>query len=406
MPAFKNFEHGRWVVRASFAKDKWNYTPRDKSEGAAEQLRLKLARTLERMEDDSLEVPQNLSHDEMREFIFTDGKRTQKPKILANSVSQLGQICLDYLAIIKKAPKTIAGEKIHLNHLRKFFDDSKLLASIEISDLQKYVDHRAKTVGPKTVGKELLTFTLLWKYARKHDLLTKDNPIFDANGEWNLEIDKPRERIPFQTYEQISKIVARGGLTKVEEKELWGSLFLNMEEIREVLEIIKINSRHPSIYPMSVCAAYSSARKSELLRSQQEDFDFEYGKFGRMKVREKKRKKKQSLSFRYIELHPFLRDVMLAHLAKHKSKYTFPSATGGEFNTDDCRYFFKKSLAKSKWKVVAGFHLFRHSFCSNCISLNVPLARLSKWTGDSISTLMEFYIHLVPEDGETWINKL
>ncbi len=43
--------------------------------------------------------------------------------------------------------------------------------------------------------------------------------------------------------------------------------------------------------------------------------------------------------------------------------------------------FFKMGLAESKWSVVRGFHVLRHSFASNLLRAGVQRDRIADWMG-------------------------
>lgn len=79
------------------------------------------------------------------------------------------------------------------------------------------------------------------------------------------------------TSDETERIIKRGSTNKVEEKAPWECLFLTTKEVQELLDSIQKVARRPFIYPLFVFAAHTGARRSELLRSRIEDFDFEAG---------------------------------------------------------------------------------------------------------------------------------
>jgi len=63
-------------------------------------------------------------------------------------------------------------------------------------------------------------------------------------------------------------------------------------------------------------------------------------------------------------------------------------------------HHFEVTLRNSKWKVVPGFHVLRHSFGSNLIRLGtVSSDVVAKWMGHSTMEMWELYQHLFPQDG-------
>lgn len=85
---------------------------------------------------------------------------------------------------------------------------------------------------------------------------------------------KSKLKEPFRTLDQIASIVDRGGLTKIQVRELWDALYLNPAEIAEVLEHVRQRAIYPWLFPFITTAAHTGARRSELLRGRVDDFDF------------------------------------------------------------------------------------------------------------------------------------
>lgn len=65
--------------------------------------------------------------------------------------------------------------------------------------------------------------------------------------------------------------------------------------------------------------------------------------------------------------------------------------------------FFKEALDGSKWSVVRGFHVLRHSFGSNLLRAGVPRDRIAEWMGHSTEEMIRLYQHLFPQDGASQI---
>ena len=85
---------------------------------------------------------------------------------------------------------------------------------------------------------------------------------------------------------EIERQVAAGGLTGPQVAEVWHALHLKAEEMEETLEHVRRHANHPWILAMACTAAYTWARRSELMRMRVSDVDFA----GRtVIVREKKR---------------------------------------------------------------------------------------------------------------------
>ena len=110
------------------------------------------------------------------------------------------------------------------------------------------------------------------------------------------------------TRDEIEKIIKRGGLTDKQEAGLWECLFLTSSEVQEVLDLREEDRRaSPSSIPMFVFVAHTGARRSEILRSQIDDFDFQSKT---VLIREKKRSHDKSLSYRRVRMSELLVTTM------------------------------------------------------------------------------------------------
>ena len=129
----------------------------------------------------------------------------------------------------------------------------------------------------------------------------------------------------------------------------------------------------PWIYPLVCTAAHTGTRRSELLRIQIPDIDFDRNA---ILIHEKKRAKGKRTS-RRVTITPILRQVLNDWLSvypggpwlfaqasavfRSKSKRSAPTQVDAR---DECHDHFKRTLAGGKWKVLRGIHLLRHSFIS------------------------------------------
>jgi len=60
-------------------------------------------------------------------------------------------------------------------------------------------------------------------------------------------------------------------------------------------------------------------------------------------------------------------------------------------------YHFKEAVKGSKWAVVRGWHMLRHSFASNLARAGVDQRKIDRWMGHSTDVRWR-YQHLRPED--------
>jgi len=295
-----------------------------------------------------------------------------------------------------KEKNTVLTEKVHRKHfLRTLGEDCGLPFSLE--QLQTHVNKRLKEpgrrgnkVGPGTIKKELGTLHVVWEWGKRSGLLKADLP---TSG---LAFPKTADKSPFQTRKQIEQKIARGGLTEPEVAELWASLYLELPEIEKILAHVRVTAREPWVYPMMAFVAGTGARRSEALRSQVDDFDFE-SKL--VRVREKKRVKGK-ITYRHVPMSPALIEVMNAWLAIHPGgQVTFCEQPDVMIAENMTNHHFGWSLEGSGWKgKLTGWHVFRHSFASNCARKRVDQRMIDKWMGHQTEAMRKRYQHLFPDD--------
>jgi integrase len=220
-----------------------------------------------------------------------------------------------------------------------------------------------------------------------------------------LKYPKTSEKPPFQTRQEIERQVSRGGLTEIEQEELWDCLYLTVLEIEEVLALVKRRAGRPFLYPMCVMAAHTGTRRSEILRALANDFDFE-GEL--VTIREKKRSRSKRTT-RTVPLSPLVRRVMAGWLESCPgSRYAFCQdvSAGGNGNGSpqwqpitigQATDHLKRTLRGTKWEKMRGWHVFRHSFISNCASRSVDQRMIDVWSGHQTDEMRRRYTHLFPD---------
>jgi integrase len=192
---------------------------------------------------------------------------------------------------------------------------------------------------------------------------------------------------------------------------LWDCLFLTLPEIAELLRFVEITARHAFIYPMFCFAAHTGARRSEILRTRINDVDLEGAT---VCIQERKRSKDKRTS-RRVALTPFLAGVLKDWLAVHPGGqhlfchelHVFRSKTKrveyGPLTRDEASDHYKRTLAGSKWEKLRGWHVFRHSFASNCAAKNIDQRVIDEWMGHQTEEMRRRYRHLFPHQQQTAI---
>jgi integrase len=287
-------------------------------------------------------------------------------------------------------------QEMHFRHLLRVFP-TKQVKGIDRSAAQDYISRRTKQsfrnrpIQRETIAKELKSLRQAWNWVASQ---SKDlpQPSFTLK---ELSFPKGRERPPFMSWSQIEQEVARGGLNDNEVAELWDSLWLDRGQVAEFLEHFRQSTSPPFLHPMVCFAAYTGARRSELCRSQIADWRFENAT---VKIRQKKRDKDKSFTYRDVAIHPKLSEVMKDWFVAHPGgRFAFCKSDREELTWSAATYHFKESLSGSVWGVVRGWHVLRHSFASNLASVGVDQRKIDRWMGHSTDVRWR-YQHLRPED--------
>jgi len=363
----------------------------------------RLEDNLRRVELGTLSIPEGA---DIATFLLSDGRNLAKRK--RSTIRTLRQLFDAYFASIPSdslEDTTLYGMRIHRGHLERILGRNLFFQSLQFDDLQAYVDKRSKEPGsrghnvrPATIKKELRTLTSVWSWAMETGIVQKPLP------KRRLRFAKTTEKPRFQTWEEIERRIRRGDLTSDQEAELWSCLFLTRHEIEELLSHVRRTARQTFVYPMFVFAAHTGARRSEILRSQLDDIDLHTMC---ITLREKKRVRGQ-LTTRTVPMSPELHAVLTEWLDHHPGgSFTFCHDLNvvrsaklrdsyGPLTCHEATDHFKRTLAGSKWDKVCGWHVFRHSFCSNCAAAGIDQRFINAWVGHQTEAMMKRYRHLIP----------
>ncbi len=338
-------------------------------------------------------------------FLISDGKVTARAKPVERLT--LDTLRTDFLAgqAVNLEANTLATSGIHFRHLIATLGATFDVRSLALQDLERHIARRSQMPGRKgrplnavTIRKEIQTFSAAWTWASQRKLV--DRP-FPSTG---LQYPKTSEKPPFRTRGEIEAQIARG-LAPEDAAALWGSLFLTLDEVREVIDLVRERALHPWILPMVAIAAHTGARRSEILRSRIDDFDL---RAGTAVVREKKRAKGK-LTMRRVPVSPFLgRTLDRWFTTDHPgSPWTIAQASdvarsrkvriGPEAVTvSESDSHLRQTLAGTRWAMI-GWHTFRHSFASNCAARGVDERLIDGWMGHQTEAMRKRYRHLLPD---------
>lgn len=390
-------------IKFRYAGQNLSKTLKTGSERNAQASMLRLEENLRLLERGRLDLPPGA---DLATFLLSDGKVGNRPAPVAHvSLENLFDQYRHSLPPGAMEANSLETVELHMRHLKRILGARFFVQNLTLPILQSYVEARCRQKGrsgqhisPVTVRKELTTFSSVWTWALRTGLV---HGSFPNRG---LRYPKTTEKPPFQTWEEIERQIASGGVSELEQKELWDCLFLTLPQVNELLAFVKEHARFPFIHPMFCFAAHTGARRSEVCRSRLSDFDFTSRT---VQIREKKRAKGKRTT-RRVPLTPFLAEVMQAWFAQHPGgPYTIcldlhvPQARKtrqdhGALTRNEANHHFKHTLVGSKWDKIKGWHCLRHSFCSNSAACGIDQRIIDSWMGHSTEEMRRRYRHLFP----------
>lgn len=328
---------------------------------------------------------------------IVSGARLRRERLPRSPVQSLRDLFGRYQTELPKGAKeerTLVGERLHFRHLLRHLKETTPVAAITMNSMQRYVElrskdqHRGRLIGPNTIRKEITTFRLVWNWAVKQGYLVDPAPV---NG---IAYPKLDERPHFMTMAEIERILDRGAVSAERAAELWESLFLTKGEVKSLLGCVRHRSCDPFVYPMFVLVAHTGMRRSELVRAEVSDFDFDSRT---VLVREKKRSRTHATSFRRIPMTELVETIFSERVRELPAGHRVLSQTGAPVLTaDTIKRHFKMALAGTSWEPVRGFHVLRHSFASNAAAEGVDQRMIDDWMGHQTEQMRRRYRHCKP----------
>lgn len=330
-------------------------------ESQALQLKARLEENLELLRRGRLQF----AGGDLVTFLLSDGRINEEPVVNTQTVGQL----LDAYEAPWKETLTQTTENIHIKHLRRILGARTPVVGL---NLQEYINKRAKEtyrgkiISNVTIKKELGTLSVVGLKQK------------------GLKYPKQIEKEPFQTWDEIERKVQCGA-----PKELWECLFLQTEEIAELIEFAKSN---PLVHAMIVFAAHTGARRSEMMRSLKQDVNFDSGM---VTIREKKKDTSKTLTYRHVPMSPLLKQTLQERFEIDGHLHTF-TAKGVQITPQLMNHHLRWLLDETKWEVLRGWHVLRHSFITACVMKGVDQRMIDLWVGHTTEAMRKRYTHLIP----------
>ena len=369
----------------------------------ADRVAARVEEALAMLQRGSLAVPDGA---DFVQFVLSGGRQTELPQAAdVRTFKDLRDRYLDVMGIGVVEASSLVTIRIHLEHVGRTLGANFPIQTLTQADLQAHVTRRSRQKGrrgrpvqPATLKKEIASFRACWNWGLQAGLV---RAVFPNRC---LKYPKAVDKQPFMTYEEIERKVAVGGLAPDEVADLWDALFLTRPEIDELLDHVRRQARLDWVYPMFVFAAHTGARRSEMIRARVVDVDFAAEA---VQIRERKKDKTKE-TYRRVPITATLKAALEGWLARHpggpflfghnerddRSKKK-AAPLGGPLTRKEVADHFARTLRKSKWEKLRGWHVLRHSFISNCAT-KVDLVHLDKWTGHQTSEMRDRYTHLIP----------
>ena len=439
MASIQTNPSGTYQVIFYFSGQRYKRSLKTKKEQSAIARRQAVQETIDLIDNGRLPVPEDV---DPVAFILAEGRLPKLNKKAPSASAPNGQTnappeltlqslftrFFDSIPDGNLESSTLATMHRHERHLLRILKASFPVKSLKQIHLQEYVNKRAKektqfcvekgangnsptrtTVGAKTIKKELVTLGTAWRWAETNELVIGSFPGRD------LRLPKTRQLAPFQTWDEIERQIQLNEFTGRKADFLWDALYLRRSEIDQLLDHVNSVALYPFIHPMFVMAAQTGARRSELLRSQKADFDFDADV---VTIRERKRVRGE-VTTRRVDLSPTLRFTMLEWFDKHHPGgpwtfcYTTPvrrsrtrTPAGSPITCDQAHDHFQRTLSNSRWSKIKGWHCLRHSFISNLACAAVDQRIIDEFVGHTTEQMRRRYRHLFPDVKKAAINKV
>lgn len=143
---------------------------------------------------------------------------------------------------------------------------------------------------------------------------------------------------------------------------------------------------------MLLFAAHTGARRSEMIRARCEDVNLADGV---VTVRKKKRVKGHRTS-RRIPLSTELAGALAAGLPLRKGKPYLFGIQDEPLSAQTTQKAFVRVLKNSKWSVLKGWHVLRHSFISALASRGIDQRMIDEFVGHQSEAMRRRYRHPYP----------
>ncbi|MBM4072662.1 MAG: site-specific integrase [Planctomycetes bacterium] len=392
----------RWFCFFRFGGKPFNKSTGTKDQRKADQIRVKVEENLDLLKRGKLELPPSA---DLWHWLISDGKRTGPISLIEPPTPPKPTFSTLFDGYFASLPPDTAkrdGDQSHrdnmIRHTKHFIavlGDKELPLSLD--DWQTYIGERSrgkggsrrrKTPTRKTIEDEVATVRMIYRRWAIQNGSTL--PPTDRQLKYPTRPAMPQ----FKTWLEIEQQIKAGGLSKGEVAELWDALYLTPPEIRDLLDFVKGRRRKNDFFhPVLFTAAMTGARSSELRRMRISEVQFDTNM---ITVREKKKQAGQE-TLRHVQMTPRLAAVLRDWIqgGRHPGgQLVFCRQPNVKLTARTLYRTFKKHLQRTRYKVLRGLHLFRHSFASNLAASGVDQRRIDLWMGHQTEEMRKRYQHL------------
>ena len=205
---------GRFKICFRWGGHQFKKTVKTTNRSDAEAILVRLKENIGLIERGRLQIPPET---DIATFLLSDGKMTQTPKIEPQpkplTLEELRDLYVDALSHGTLEADSRQTVKMHLKHFVMTFGVQFPIAKLTLEDLQRHVERRARKkyrglpLSPIMLRKEMASFRACLNWGVQSSKL---RGAFPNRG---LKYPKANEKPPFQTWEEIERQIARGGLT-------------------------------------------------------------------------------------------------------------------------------------------------------------------------------------------------
>ncbi len=291
------------------------------------------------------------------------------------------------------APAYLKSQSMHLRHLARHLGGKAKtpLDRLTVEDLRGYLQTRLKTRHPNTVERERQTLRQFFGWATEAKLIPAD----PMTGVKRVGEKPAPDR--FRTRDEIAALLARGGHTDDEVRELWTTLFLLPHEVGELLDFVKEKADDPRSILLHAIPAYTGIRRGETLGLTWDHVDLARGT---VTAHSRKQSRKQKQTPRTIDLHADL-VPLLVEAEKAGGRYVVRDEDDGQLQGNRGDRLFWRPMRHTDWhlendRFKVGFHTYRHSFASNLAVAGIDQRVINELMGHTTEEMAKRYRHLIP----------